>query len=185
MRTITGRSSVCLAVSILLVVLVGGCAGQTDEPTTAAQGATTNTSVAPTTTTGPPMTEKDLAWLDAIPGVTTKIEKRLATITNLTPTGMTKLADALRSCTRELVRGASLSDRMQPVYVLVTKACKSYDKGAACFAKAAKIGIPFAGTPAEQEQKKALDCGFAGPLDGALLLADAENKGAEIKEGVG
>jgi hypothetical protein len=40
---------------------------------------------------------------------------------------------------------------------------KEYDKGAACFATAVSVGIPFAGTPAERKQSKAIDCGFAAP----------------------
>jgi hypothetical protein len=177
------RSAARLAASILVVVLVGGCAGQTDEPSTAAQ-ATTPT-VAPTTTTQPPMTAEELAWLKAIPAVSKKIEKSIELITNLTVTGMTKLANSLRSCTRELARGGSPSARLEPVYVLVKKACREYDKGAACFTTAASVGIPFAGTPAERKQTKALDCGFAAQGKGAIVLADAENKGAEIKAEAG
>jgi hypothetical protein len=74
---------------------------------------------------------------------------------------------------------------LQPVYVLVKKACKEYDKGAACFTTAASVGIPFAGTPAERKQTKAIDCGFAAQGKGSIILADAENKGAEIKAEAG
>jgi hypothetical protein len=180
---LSGRRSVTrLAALILLVVLAGGCAGQTDEPSTAAAATTT---VAPTTTTLPPLTAKELAWLKAIPVVSKKIEKSIELIRNLTVTGMTKLANSLRSCTRELARGGSPSDRLQPVYVLVKKACKEYDKGAACFTTAASVGIPFAGTPAERKQTKAIDCGFAAQGKGSIILADAENKGAEIKAEAG
>jgi hypothetical protein len=182
MPATTRRFVARLAVAVLLVVLVGGCAGKADESTTAAQATTT---VAPTTTTLPPMTAKELAWLKAIPKVSRKIEKSIEAITNLTSSGMARLASSLRSCTRELVGGGSPSDRLQPVYVLVKKACREYDKGAACFATAASVGIPFAGTPAERKQSKAIDCGFAAPGKGAVFLADAENKGAEIKAEVG
>ena len=172
------------AALILLVVLVAGCAGQADEPSTAAAASTTTT-VAPTTTTLPPLTAKELAYLKAIPTVSRKIEKSIDLIRNLTVTGMTKLANSLRSCPRELVRGGPPSDRLQPVYVLVKKACKEYDKGAACFATAASVGIPFAGTPGERKQSKAIDCGFAAQGKGTIVLADAENKGAEIKAEAG
>jgi hypothetical protein len=179
----TSHSTVRLAAAVLLVVLVGGCADQTEEPTTAAQA--TTTTVAPTTTTAPPMTAKELAWLKAIPKVNRKIEKSIELISNLTTSGLLKLADSLRSCTRELARGGSPSDRLQPVYALVKKACREYDKGAACFRTAASVGIPFAGTPAERKQTKAIDCGFAAQGKGSVILADAENKGAEIKSEVG
>ena len=179
----TRHSALRLAVSILLVVSVAGCAGQTDEPSTAA--AATTTTVAPTTTTLPPLTAEERAWLKAIPTVSRKIEKSVEAISDLTPAGMARLANTFRSCTRELVRGGSPSERLQPVYVLVKKACKEYDKGAACFATAASVGIPFAGSPAERKQSKAIDCGFVAPGKAGLAIADAESKGAEIKAAAG
>jgi hypothetical protein len=98
---------------------------------------------------------------------------------------MLMLANSLRSCSRELARGGSPNDRLEPVYVLVKKACKQYDKGATCFTTAARIGIPFAGSPEDRRRDKALDCGFAVQGKGTVLLADAENKGAVIKAEVG
>jgi hypothetical protein len=178
----TRRSAARLVATVLLVLLVGGCAGQTDDTTTAAQP--TTSTVAPTTTV-PPMTAKELAWLKAIPKVSRKIEKSVELISNLTTSGLLKLANSLRSCTRELARGGSPSDRLEPVYAIVKKACREYDKGAACFTTAASVGIPFAGTPAERKQTKAIDCGFAAQGKGTVLLADAENKGAEVKAEVG
>jgi hypothetical protein len=178
----TRRSAALVAVSILLVVVVGGCGGQTDKPSTAAA---TTTTVAPTTTTLPPLTATELAWLKAIPRVSRKIEKSIEAIRDLTPAAMARLATTFRSCTRELVRGGSPSERLQPVYVLVKKACKEYDKGAACFATAASVGIPFAGSPAERKQSKAIDCGFAAPGKAGIAIADAESKGAEIKAEAG
>jgi hypothetical protein len=171
---------------ILLLMLAAGCAGQTDKPSTAAAASTTTaTTVAPTTTTLPPLTAKELAYLKAITTVSTKIEKSIEAISDLTPAGLARLANSFRSCTRELVRGGPPSDRLQPVYVLVKKACREYDKGAACFATAASVGIPIAGTPAERKQSKAIDCGFAAPGKAGLAIADAESKGTEIKAEAG
>jgi hypothetical protein len=141
--------------------------------------------VAPTTTTLPPLTGEERAWLKAIPTVSRKIEKSIEAISDLTPAAMARLANTFRSCTRELVRGGSPSERLQPVYVLVKKACKEYDKGAACFATAASVGIPFAGSPGQRKQSKAIDCGFAAPGKAGLAIADAESKGAEIKAEAG
>jgi hypothetical protein len=179
------RSAVRLAATVLLVVLVGGCAGQTDESTTASQPSTTSTTVAPTTTTVPPMTAKELAWLNAIPKVHKKIDRVLETTSNLTTSSMLKLANTLRTCTRELARGGSPSDRLQPVYALVKQGCKEYDKGAACFTTAARIGIPFAGSPEDRKQTKAIQCGFDARAKGGVPLLDAQDKGAEIKAEVG
>jgi hypothetical protein len=178
----TRRSAARLAAAVLLVVLVGGCAGQTEESTTAAQ-ATTST-VAPTTTV-PPLTAKELAWLRAIPKVSRKIEKSVELIRNLTTSGLLKLANSLHSCTRELARGGSPSDRLEPVYVIVKKACREYDKGAACFTTAARIGYTYAGSADDRKQIKAVDCGYAAEAKGAVVLAEAEAKGEEIKTRVG
>jgi hypothetical protein len=180
----TRRSATRLAALILLLASVGACAGQADGPSTAA-ASTTATTVAPTTTTLPPLTATELAYLKAITTVSRKIEKSIEAISDLTPAGMARLANTFRSCTRELVRGGAPSDRLQPVYVLVKKACREYDKGAACFATAASVGIPIAGSPAERTQSKAIDCGFAAPGKAGLAVADAESKGAEIKAETG
>jgi hypothetical protein len=181
----TCRCAARLAVTVLLVVLAGGCGGET--ASTAPSEATTSTTVAPTATptTIPPMTAEELAWLKLIPTVSKKINKTFEATTNLTTRGMTKLANSLRSCTRELARGGSPSDRLQPVYVLVKKGCKEYDKGAVCFTTAARIGIPLAGSAEARKQTDALDCGFEAVGKGGIFLADAENKGNEIKLAAG
>jgi hypothetical protein len=181
----TCRSAARLAVTVLLVVLVGGCAGDTTTSTAPSESITTSTTVAPTATTVPPMTAEELAWLKSIPTVSKKINKNFMTITNLNTSAMTKLANSLRSCTRDLARGGSPSDRLQPVYALVKKGCKEYDKGAKCFRTAARIGIPFAGTPEARKQNEAIDCGFKADGKGSIHLADAEIKGAEIKLAAG
>ena len=176
MSTRTSRSAVCLAASMLLVVLVGACAVRSGEPSTTDEAAT----VAPTTTTIPPPTADERAWLDAIPALTAKVDKSMAAVTNLSAAAMARLGKSLQSCTRDLMKGGSPSDRLQPAYALVTKACKEYDKGAVCFATAAKIGIAYVGTPEEKIQTKAINCGLAAPATGSVLLVDAETKGAKI-----
>jgi hypothetical protein len=67
------RAAARLAVTVLLVLLVGGCGGQTNG-STAAGPATTSTTMAPTTTTVSPLTAEELAWLKAAP----KLQKSLA-----------------------------------------------------------------------------------------------------------
>jgi hypothetical protein len=186
MSASTSRFAACLAVTVLLVGLVGGCGGDTAS-TAPSAATTTSTTAAPTATptTVAPMTAEELAWLKLIPMVSKKIDKTVEATTNLTTRGMTKLANSLRSCTRELVRGGSPSDRLQPVYTLVEKGCKAYDKGAVCFTTAARIGIPLAGSAEARKQEDAFDCGFAAVGKGGIYLADAENKGAEIKAAAG
>jgi hypothetical protein len=178
------RSAARLAAAVLLVVVVGGC-GQADESTAASQASTTSSTVAPTTTTVPPMTAEELAWLRAIPKVHKKIDRTLETTSELTISAMHMLATTLRSCGRELVRGGSPSDRLEPVYVLVKKGCREYDKGAVCFTTAARIGIPFGGSAEDRKQTKAIQCGFDARATGGVPLLDAQDKGAEIKAEVG
>jgi hypothetical protein len=186
----TSRSAASLAAATLLVLLAAGCAGKSTTSNAASQPGTTSTvaattTVAPTTTTLPPLTAKDLAWLKAIPTVSKKIDKILNATSNMTISAMRKLAGSLRSCSRELVRGAPHSDRLQPVLALVKKACKEYDKGAVCFATAARIGIPYGGSPQDRAQTKAIQCGYDAGGKGSIILLDAENKGEEIKAEVG
>ena len=122
----------------------------------------------------------ELVWLDAVEKLSANMEKIFANIpTNLTPNAMAALGEQLRGCSSELARIGTPSARLQPVHALVEKACGEYDEGAQCFATAAGIGIPFAGTAAEREQTQAIECGFAAS-EGLISLGDALNQGAEI-----
>jgi hypothetical protein len=98
---------------------------------------------------------------------------------------MTSYANTLRVCSRELTRIGSPTDRLQPVHVVVKKACRTYDKGAKCWATAARVSMAdggvVAGSPEEPIQSRAIDCGGAAIGNGSNLLADAEAKGEEIK----
>ena len=75
--------------------------------------------------------------------------------------------------------------RLQPVSKLAKRGCAQYDKAANCFATAASIGAPIAGTAEERRFNQAIDCGFQTPEKGSLLLAQAEGKGFEIKDQAG
>ena len=98
---------------------------------------------------------------------------------------MTSYANTLRACSRELARIGSPSDRLQPVYVIVKKACRTFDSGAKCWATAARVSMAdggvIAGTPEERTQARAIECGGAAEGNGSNLLSDAETKGKEIK----
>ena len=183
MPATTRRPAACLVVAVLVALLVGGCVGTSGTSTAVSQPATTST-VAPTTTV-PPLTAKELAWLKAIPAVIKKVDKAFQGTGDLTISDDLKMADALRSCSRELVRGGAPSDRLQPVYALVKKACKEYDKGAACFTASARMGYTYAGSAEARKQDKLTDCGYDGEAKGAVVLAEAEAKGEEIKTEVG
>ena len=102
---------------------------------------------------------------------------------------MMSYATTLRVCSRELARIGSPTDRLQPVHVVVKKACRTYDQGAKCWATAARVsdagGGVIAGTPAERTQSQAISCGSAGYGDGSNLLTEAESKAEEIKAAAG
>jgi hypothetical protein len=181
------RSAARLAVLVLLVMLAGGC---TDEGTTSS-GASQATTAAPTTTvtattTVPPMTAEELAWLKAVTALHKKMEKAFsATSVYLTRAKMTSYANTLRSCSRELARIGSPGDRLEPVPVISEKACRTFDKGAKCWATAASVSMAdggvVAGTPAERTQRKGIECGGEAQGNGLNLLAEAKAKGEEIK----
>jgi hypothetical protein len=177
-----GRSTACLAV--LLVLLVAGCGGQSDQSTASGQS-TTSTTVAPTTTTIPPLTAEELAWLKAVTTLHKRMDKALQENVTLTRAKMTSYATTLRACSRALARIGSPTDRLQPVHVLVKKACRTYDKGAKCWATAASVSMAdggvVAGTPEERIQSRAIECGGAAVGNGSNLLGDAEAKGEDIK----
>jgi hypothetical protein len=179
----TRRSAARLVATVLLVALAGGCAGQGGESTAAGQSAT-STTVAPTTTTIAPMTAEELAWLKAVTRLRKKINKVFSATGEvyLTRAKMTQYMNTLRSCSRELARIGSPSDRLQPVYVLVKKACRSYDKGASCWAKAIAVSDVGGGvTEANLETfDRSIDCGHEAQGNGSNTLVDAEEKGKAI-----
>jgi hypothetical protein len=187
----TSRSAARLAVTVLFVLLVSGCASDTASSTDTSPSGTTTTVASTTAATVPPMTTQELAWLAAVTKLQKKIDKPFTVEGDvyLTRAKMTSYAKALRSCSRELARIGSPGDRLQPVYTLVKKACRTYDKGAKCFATAARVSMAdggvIAGSPQERTQSRALDCGGAAQGNGSNLLADAKAKGEEIKAQAG
>jgi len=190
MLAVTSRRAARLTVAALCALLVTGCGGKKTATSTAASTPTTTlaatTTTAPITRTTGPMTGKELVWLEAISRLHTKIDTVLTNSpSNLTSATMGAIANDLRGCTRELARLGSPTARLQPVYKLAKSGCAQYDKAADCFATAAAIGAPIAGTAEERKFNQALDCGFHTPEKGSLLLAQAEGKGFEIKEKAG
>jgi hypothetical protein len=181
------RSAARLA---FLVLLVSGCGGDPDESTAESQATSTTaapTTLAPTTTAPPPpLTAEERAWLKAIPRVSGKIEKAVGVSTiNVTPATMHAFASTLRSCRRELLGAGATSDRLQPVYALVKKACAQHDKGARCFDTAATLNPMGPGTPAARAQDRAINCGLDTATKGLSLLADAEAEGSKLKAAAG
>jgi hypothetical protein len=191
MSASTSRSAACLAVTVLLIVLASGCGGGDDTatPTATSPASTASATASPTTPTVLPMSAEELAWLKAITRLHKKIDKAVQQELTLTRAKMVALGTALGACSRELRRIGSPSDRLQPVNTIVKKACRTFDKGAKCFATAARVsdasGAVVAGTPEERTQRRSIDCGFAAAGNGSNTLADAENKGAEIKLAAG
>ena len=123
----------------------------------------------------------ELVWLDAVEKLNARMDEIFVNSpTNLTPNALAGLGGQLRECGRELERIGTPTARLMPVHALVEQACGEYEKGAQCFAAAASIGIPFAGTAAERQLTEGIDCGFAASGSGGIPLLDAMNLGAEI-----
>jgi hypothetical protein len=191
MPAASGRRAAHLAAAVVaFVLLASGCGGKTPTSTTtpppSASPVAETTAPATTTAAAGPLTGKELVWLEGIRRLHTKIDKVLANSpSDLTSTTMGAIANDLRGCSRGLAKLGSPSARLRPVYKLAKSGCAQYDKAASCFATAARIGAPVAGTAEEQTFNKALDCGFKTPEKGSKLLADAEIKGFAIKEKAG
>ena len=190
MPAITNRRRARLTVAAAVALLVVGCGGDQTPTSTAAStpssSTTPPTTAAATTATAGPMTGEELVWLEAIRRLHTKSDKVLTDApSNMTSSTMGTLATKMRGCSRELARLGAPTERLQPVYKLAKNGCAQYDKAAKCFATAASIGAPLAGTSEERRFNQALDCGFAAPGKGSELLAEAEAKGFEIKETAG
>jgi len=170
-----------LGVAVLLAA--GGCAGHQAAPAPASARGTAASTPAPTAT---PLTAAELAWITAVTSLHHKVDKPFrASSMTMTRAKMTGLGNALRACHRELRRMSAPGTRLQPVYVMVTKACRTLDGGARCFAKAASVsdaaGGTVAGTPEARIQNRSLSCGFAAQGNGSNLLSEAEAKAAAIK----
>ena len=180
MSAISGPNAFRFGAAAVLAALASGCAGHT---TTSSAPAPSTAASTPTTA---PMTAAELAWATAITNLHKKIDKPFsAGSINMTRAKMTGLGNTLRACSRELQTIGPPSTRLQPVYVLVQKACRTYDKGAQCFARAASVsdaaGATIAGTPQARTQRRSLSCGFAAQGNGSNLLGQAEAKAEAIK----
>ena len=180
----TVHSAIRLATLILLVLLVGGCGGDSTSPTAEPATATT---AAPATTTVPPLDAKELAWLKGVSGVRAKVEESFQAGGSgpVTRAIMLEHSRELAAWSRQLRRLGAPSDRLQPVYALVRKVIRTYDKGAKCYARAAGAvsasGAVVAGTPEERIARESLDCADAAAGNGTNVLYKADAKGDDLK----
>jgi hypothetical protein len=184
MPSTTGRSAIRLATLILLALLVGGCGEDSANPTAAPA---TTTTAAPTTTTVPPLDAKELAWLNGVSAVRTKVENSFQAKGSgpVTRAIMVEFSNELASWSRQLRRLGAPADRLQPAYTLVRKVIQTYDKGAKCYARAAGAvsasGAFVAGTPQERIAREGLDCADAALGNGTNMLYKVDAKATELK----
>jgi hypothetical protein len=182
----TSRSAARLAVPLLLALLISGCADQTATSTAASTTAASTTTAAPTTTTVPPLNAKELAWLEGVSAVRTKVENSFKAkgSVNLTRAIVLEYNRQLASWGRQLRRLGAPSDRLQPAYTLVRKVIQTFDKGAKCYARAAGVISVGGSVGSDREARmfeEALDCGHAAEGNGANVLYKADAKGDELK----
>jgi hypothetical protein len=188
MPATAGRPAIRLAVAIVVVLVLAGCADQPGTTTAASTpGTSPTTTPEPTTTTIPPMTAEEDAWLLGLHKLHEKLDKVVQdSPTNLTGGVMSAMARGLRGCSRSLAQLGTPTDRLQPVDRLAKKGCAQYEKGAKCFATAASIIVhPISGSAEERKLNQSIDCGFSAPAKGSGQMTAAEVKGLEIKEAVG
>jgi hypothetical protein len=191
MPAIASRRFAGLAVAVVCAVVMVGCGGGQSATSTAAS--TPSTSLPePTTTTIPPLTAEEVAWLDGLTELKETLQKKKDKIAAAATTGLTRplmvlLGKALGSCSRELARlGSPPGDRLQPVYTLAKKACQQLGKSAQCQATMASLsdasgGSPAVGSPQHRSWRRASDCADAAEQKGVKLLEDAHAKGTEIQ----
>jgi hypothetical protein len=179
MKNWAGRVSAGLAgTAVAAVVLAGGCSGQETRPTAAPES-----SVAPTTAKA--LTGEELRWIRAAEQLLPTMNGVFTTSpSDLTPSALRAMANGARACSRELARVGDPGNRLQPSYVLVQRACQEYDRGAKCFADAARMGVP-SGSAEIHTFEQRIDCGFAASEKGGKPLAEARVKAAEIAAAAG
>ena len=189
MRFIIGPRPARLAIAVVCAVLLGGCGGQAAD-----SRAAPTASMLPPTTTIPPLTAEEAAWLDGLPKLAKKLEEKKNKIYKAATAGLTRpmmvsLAETFGSCSRELARLGAPSDRLRPVYALAQKACQQHSKAAKCQATVAKVsdagGGVVVGSPQSRTWERAGRCVEAADKKATQLLADAQAKGDQIRATVG
>jgi hypothetical protein len=190
MPTLTSRRAVCLAAAIMAALLVGGCADQAADSTAGTAPGTTASTI-PTTTTIPPLTTEELAWLEALTKMKETFEKKRDKVLGAGTAGVSRALEALLgktvgACRRDLGRvGPPPSDLLQPVYSLATKACQQFTKAARCHATVVQLSLPsggvVVGSPQERPWKQASRCAQTAGDKGLELLSQATAKGVEIQ----
>ena len=183
MSAITSLRTLGLVAAAATALFVMGCSTTTTTSTTATRSATPASSATPS---APHLTTADLAWIQSVTKLRQQIDKPFtANRITMTRAKMRELRNALRSCQRELNRIGAPSALLQPAYALVQQACRTYTKGARCFAKAVRVsdvsGGVIAGTSEERIQRRSLACGFAGYGNGSNLMSEAEAEAAGIR----
>lgn len=187
MLSSTVRRPTRLLLTVALALFASGCSGQPAESPAAPSPSISPTLPSATAQTAPtsapgPLTAEELAWLRAI----TKLHQDIDEVflvegsVTVTPAKLRSWAKVMRSCSRQLARLGSPSERLQPVRVLVLKACQEFDKGAACY----EAAIPNLYSGSKRVEQK-LDCGTNAEGDGSNLLGEAEAKGKEIDRAAG
>lgn len=182
MLAVASRSSAVLAAAVAIVLMPAACSSSRKAVTASAStGAPTVTPVSPNPSASGPMTAAELVWLYGIGTLHKTMDKIvLDSPSTLTSKSMRSLSTQFAGCSSALDRLGAATDRLRPVHELAAQGCVQYEKAAACFATAAKMGIVVAGSADDKKQQQAIECGFAAPGDGSKLFAEAELKGAEL-----
>jgi hypothetical protein len=166
-------SPITVVVVVVLALLASGCAAH--RVPSAAANRHPMASPSPTAT---PITAAEREWIAGIAHLQKKIDKPFtARAMTMTRAKMTQLERAAGGCSPKLRRMGIPSSRLESVYAMAKKACRSYKKAARCFARAANVsgidGGTFAGSPQERIQRRSLACGFAAQGNASNRFGDA------------
>jgi hypothetical protein len=155
----------------LLLAALAGCE-QDGQPSTAS--ATTASTVAPTTTTKPPVTAAERAW----PAGVAKLRQRLDRVffqseVILTQAKLREYIRAGRSCAPGLARLGPPTRRLKQAAATAARACRNYARAAAVYQRAAPLVAVGSGTVGDLLQAAAE---HEGNGSNGLRQAEAEAK---------
>jgi len=132
------------------------------------------------------LTEAETAWLTAASKTAARVDKELGRhpeAEEVTRSNLLALATVLRACSRDLARIGRPSQRLQPVYAAIQRACGHYDRAARCVETAASLIDAQAapGSRADRKINEAMDCLSVGMTAGSTAMVDAKEKSIDIR----
>jgi Domain of unknown function (DUF4389) len=150
----------------------------TTEPTPPA-----STAPIPISTVPPPAPGRADRWLYGLSSLSTDMENAMGPgEAVVTATSLRSAASHLRRCPAELAALGPPTAQLRQVYRMAARACGAFERGAACYAAAAKGYDAATVSPDPKRFNRLLDCGDAGFNRGSNLITTAAADGSFIQQ---